>query len=258
MTRACAHYRGHLGAYADGELKSADRQVVARHLAECEPCGQALGEIREVGAVLRSRNASVPEPVELEGVMAGVISRTRAEASQSWSAVYRRATGDWHWALTGFGSLSAAIASLVIVAIVCSVNPHAERDDSLAAMLKQLEQPATGMLFIMATPVGRDQAPMLMKVGGGRNETPMESVVLPLGFAGPSRSDLALALTETLVRPDGRVGTLGSMSQNDRQQTEALLGEIRRRRMVIPAGGWSGQFVNVEAVAFVTNTRVRG
>lgn len=259
MTSACSRLREHLSAYVDGELDAADRHEVSEHVATCTGCSQVLLDLRSLGDLVRSRQAPASEPALFAGLAGGVISRTRAEEAQSWPALLRRATGDWHWAVTGLGALSAALISIVIVAAVCDVNPRRESDDSLAALLNNLQRPG-GTLFILASPVGPDQAPLLMQFNGRRGTatTPVADFQPPpAGFSGPTGSDLALALSEALVRPDGHVGDLRSMSQHDRRQTEAILGEIHRLRGA-PLSAWSGQRVSVHRIVFVTNAHVSG
>jgi anti-sigma factor RsiW len=255
MTSACAPVRRRLDAYFDGELSGADRLRVAKHVAGCDACAQELNEIRALGDLLRSRAAAVPPPPQFAGLAAGVVSRTRAEASQSWMAMWHRAVEDWQWALVGAGSLCAAVFSVLTVSLICVLSQGGERADSLAALLNNLEAPA-GTLFVIATPVGRDQVPMLMQVepfgvpGTGPD-------VLPAGFSGPSGGDLALALAETVVRPDGRVRDLRSMSRHERQHTEAILDDLRRLRAV-PEAAWAARRVSIQRLGFVTNTRVMG
>ena len=113
MTPACAPIRQRLDAYFDGELNGAERLRVARHVAGCEACARELNEIRALGDLLRSRAAAVPPPPQFAGLAAGVVSRTRAEASQSWMAMWHRAVEDWQWALVGAGSLCAAVVSVL-------------------------------------------------------------------------------------------------------------------------------------------------
>lgn len=261
MTAPCTHVREHLGAYVDGELTGTDRLLVTQHVADCDVCADQLTELRAIGDLLRERAAACPAPPELGGLAAGVVSRARAEESQSWTAMFHRAAEDWHWALVGAGSVCAAVLSVLAVSVICVLGPGGERADSLAAMLNNLEAPS-GTLWLLATPIGRDQVPTLMRLdrGGSASEWALDPVVLPAGFSGPSGSDLASALSQMVVRADGRANDLRSMSRLDRQHTEVILGETRRLRAV-PTASWGGRFVNVQSVqgvAFVTNTRVKG
>lgn len=253
----CLQVRVRLSAYLDGELDGAGRLDVSRHLDVCPACGDVLADLREVGDLLRSHAPRAPRPVDFSGLAPGVISRTRAEDSQSWRTMLREATGDWLWALVAAGSLCAAVVSILTVAAVCAVSPRRERADSLAALLNSLQAPA-GTFYVMATPVGRDQAPVLMRLDDDGVFGPGdETAALPAGFTGPTAGDLAYALSEAVVRPDGRVGDLRSMSRRDRLNTEAILGEMQRRRTasLVP---WYVQLVSIQRFALVTNTRVMG
>jgi anti-sigma factor RsiW len=257
MTTGCLRVRKQLGAYADGELRGREMLLVARHVSGCEACAEQLDELHAVGDAVRAVSAThVAHPDELAGLAAGVVSRTRAEASQSWGAVLRNAVEDWHWPLTLAGSLCAAVLSVLAVSAICVLGPDGERADSLAAMLNNLDAPE-GTLYVVATPVGRGEVPMLMQFARAGAATPLEApLVLPAGFSGPSRDDLALALAETVVRPDGRVNDFRTMSRVERRHTMTILDEMRRLRAV-PLAAWSGRHVNVERMGFVTNTRVR-
>lgn len=255
MTASCARLHKHLGAYLDGELKPTDRLFVSRHLVNCEGCRDTLQGLRDVGEVLRAHLPATPEPTDLSGLAAGVVSRARAEESQSWRLMVQRGFEDWHWALIGAGSLGAAVVSVLVVAAICVFGPRSEREDSLAALLNNLQTPA-GTLLMIATPIGRDQVPMLMQFDSGAPAAEYAMpAMLPEGFSGPSGSDLALALAQAVVGPDGRMSDLRSMSQSDRKQTEALLLEIRRLHAV-PLASWSGRRVSIQKLGFFTKTQV--
>jgi anti-sigma factor RsiW len=256
MTRTCASVRKHLGGYADGELESVLRHRVSAHLAGCDACGEALQEIRAIGDLLRTDAVAPVDHTELAGLAAGVISRVRAEEAQSWRAMVRRATGDWHWALVGSGAVTAAVASIAIVAAIWQFVPGHGREDSLAAMLKNFERPA-GTMVVIATPVGRDQMPMLMQVNGPSDAITraIDPLTLPAGFSGPSEGELAFALANAVVRPDGRVGDLRSMSHRARAQTQAILDEMQRQG-VVNVATWSSRRVSIVRVGFMTSANV--
>lgn len=256
MSASCARVHKHLGAYLDGELKPADRLFVSRHLVNCEACRDALQALRNLGDLLRAHLPAAVEAADLSGLAAGVVSRARAEESQSWRSLLHRGVEDWHWALIGAGSFGAAVVSVFIVAAICVFGPRAEREDSLAALLNNLQAPS-GRLLMIATPIGRDQVPMLMEFVSGMPAGDEVLPALPEGFSGPSGSDLALALAQAVVRPDGRLSDFRSMSQSDRTQTEALLLEIRRLRAV-PLASWSGRRVSIQKLGFFTKTQVTG
>ena len=260
MTSACAHVRRDLGAFVDGELTGAKRLGVSQHLSTCGECADAHRTMQILGEVLRGSVRFGAPRVDLTGLADGVISRVRAEQAQSWRAMFDRAVEDWHWALVGAGSVAAACVSLLFVSVICWLGPKAEAEDSLAAMLNNLGTPA-GTLLIMATPVGSDQNPMLMQFDSGEAGAPAgEAAVVPAGFAGPSRDDLVIALSEAMVNSDGRMRDLGSMSRLDRRRAEGFLHELEleRRRSVPLAASWSGRRVSIQKLGLVTNTSVTG
>jgi hypothetical protein len=256
MSTSCAAIGRHLDAYFDGELEPRTRALVSGHLILCDSCRERMDHIREIGELLRARAAAPAVTLNLSGLASGVISRARAEESQSWRAWLHRGVEDWHWAMIGAGSLSAAIISVVIAAAVVALGHKPEREDSLAALLNNLQAPA-GKLWMIATPVGPDQAPMLMEfdsgASGGPDAVPGE---MPEGFSAPSEADLAVLLSNAVIGPDGRMTNLATMSKQNREQTEPLLLEIVRQRNALPAASWSGRQVNVQRLWLTTNTSV--
>ena len=54
----CWRLRRRLTGYADGELAIAERRVVERHLANCEPCRHRVAIERAVRTSLHDRTAS--------------------------------------------------------------------------------------------------------------------------------------------------------------------------------------------------------
>jgi hypothetical protein len=256
MTAACASVRKHLGSYADGELDNVQRHRLSLHLASCRACDDALQDIRIIGDLLRTEAEAPMDREELAGLAAGVISRVRAEDAQSWRAMFGRATGDWHWALVGGGAVAAAVATILFVAAIWQFVPAHNREDSLAAMLKNLQRPS-GTMVVIATPVGADQVPMLMQVNGPADAITrrVDPLTLPAGFSGRSEGELAVALADAVVRPDGRVGDLRSMPYRARQHTQAILDEIQRQGAVNVAT-WSRRPVSIHRVGFMTSTNV--
>jgi hypothetical protein len=263
MKSSCAAIRQHLGAYADGELASPKRHRVAHHLVSCGTCNDALEEIRAIGDLLRAESAAPVPQLELAAVTSGVVSRVRAEQAQSWRALMRRATGDWHYALTGAGALAAAVMSIVFLSAICRVVPG-RGGDSLALVLEKLERPA-GQLFIRATPVGPHQVPMWMRVidDGAPLGSVADRELQPLDLYGPSEGDLAVALSDSVIRADGRVRDLRSMPKAARVETEEQLYKIQlaqwAQRQPIPlVRPRSAQTMVIQGLAFKTGMRVTG
>ena len=256
MMTPCARIREHLSAYVDGELERADRLVVSQHLTVCASCEEVQQAIRYIGEGLRAGARPASQDLNLQGLAAGIISRTSAEESQSWRAWFTRAVEDWHWALAGAGSLVMAAASILLVAAICGLGPGPIREDSLAAMLNNLHTPA-GTLLIIATPAGPDQVPLLLQFDNGEAGNTSEPAELPAGFSSPSGSALALELLQALEGPDGRMYELSSMSRPLREHAEALMDDIQRVRTA-PQVSWSGRRISIQKMGFVTNTSVSG
>jgi hypothetical protein len=255
MITNCTTVRAQLGAYVDGELDSADRLNVARHLEACEPCGSIEAFTREIGHSLRVAAAD-PAWTDLKGVASGVVSRVCAEDAQSWRVLVGRLFDDWHWPLVAAGSIASALASLTLVTALCGWQPNRENDESLAGMLNSL-QASAGTLLIMTAPTGPDQLPILMQFDDGQRVSTDAPAVLPAAFSSPSEGELVVALSQAVVGPDGRMSDLRSMSQRDRLRTEALFDEIQRLRSV-PQASWSSRPVSVERLGLMTNMNVSG
>jgi hypothetical protein len=260
MTTLCGRVRQHFGAFVDGELPGRDRLLVSEHIAACEVCAAEVQGVRETGELLREAALATPwRSADLAGLASGAISRVRAEQAQSWRAVFERAIEDWHWAIVGVGSVSAAFVSVMAVSALFWFGPAPAREDSLAALINNLDTSA-GTLLVVATPVGRDQNPMLMQFDNGDSAAATSGpTAVPVGFmdfSGPvSEHDLVLALSEAVMRPDGRMSDLGSMSQIERKHTVDLLNKIESLRDV-RLTAWSGTRVTVQKVGLVTSTGV--
>jgi hypothetical protein len=246
-----------LGAFVDGELSGADRMRVSQHLAECTNCAAEAEALGALGDVLRfGAQTSDPEPGALDGLAGGVISRVRAERSQSWHGFVERLMDDWHYTVVGAGALAAAFISIAFVSVMLEFGPAPERDDSLAALIANLNSPA-GTLFVEATPFsGKDRSSMLMQVGNDLI-MPDESVgagSVPVVLRYVSEQEFVGALSEAMTR-DGRLLELRSMTEQQRRYTEGLLDAIGRLRSGQTAFSSAGS-LNVHSVWLVTNTGV--
>ncbi len=84
----------------------------------------------------------------------------RAEAAQSWRAMFARAVEDWHWVIVGGGA--SRPRSLLGPALVhAGLRAQPARDDSLAALLTNLNSPPE-YCSLGVTPVGGDQDPSFL------------------------------------------------------------------------------------------------
>src|SRR5262245_52421617 len=91
----CSAVRQRLAAFHDDELGVQERIAVQAHVNICDGCQTELAGFREVSFALRL--AAPPGPADdWTGLQPGVISRMRAEASQSWPARMARMFDDMH------------------------------------------------------------------------------------------------------------------------------------------------------------------
>jgi hypothetical protein len=254
--KSVACRRQKLGAFVDGELSGAERMRVSQHLAACSSCASEAETLGGLGDVLRAAVASAPAPPELEGLAGGVISRVRAEQAQSWRGFAGRLVGDWHYAIVGFGAVAAAFVMIAFVSLMLEFGPIPERDDSLAALISNLNSPA-GTLFVEATPLGgRDQHSMLMVVNNDlmMPDDSLPGGVVPMVVRYASEQEIVGALSDAMTH-DGRLLELRSMSAQQRRYTESLLDTIGRMRAGQTAFSSPGS-LNVHSLWLVTNTGV--
>lgn len=81
---ACRDFRDLLSAHLDGALGPAEAAALEAHLASCGDCAQALGELRETVARIRSLEPVEPPPGFAEEVLARVAPRRRPLATRPW------------------------------------------------------------------------------------------------------------------------------------------------------------------------------
>jgi len=251
---ACRHVD--LDAFVDGALSGADRLRVSQHLASCPACAEAAEALTNLGESLREAATATSTPAELDGLAGGVISRVRAERAQSWRGFLDRLVDDWHYAIVGAGAVSAAFISIGLVSLMLEFGPMPERDDSLAALIANLNSPA-GTLFVEATPIsGKDRSSILMQVDNDLSEPDEEWSAgdVPVVLRYASEQELVGALTDVMTR-NGRLLELRSMSEQQRRYTEALLDTIGRLRSGQTAFNSTGS-LNVHSLWLVTNTGV--
>jgi hypothetical protein len=257
MIHNCAQAASVLNAYVDGELEPVTRRAISRHLDSCSDCQSRVEALRRVGDLVRQHARPEAAGRALDGLASGVIGRVRAEEAQSWHATFRRALDDWYWAWVAAGSLSAALCSLLFVSALWGFGARRVGEDSLAAMLDRLQTPA-GQMWVIGTPVGRDQVPMLMEFGNRvAVQESAPSGALPTGFSSPNGEELAIALSQAVVRPDGRLSDWRTMSKHNRLRAETLLDEIQRLGTT-PAASWMDRRVSIQKLGFIVNTSVFG
>lgn len=97
----CKRYADDLTAYLDGELSSADSELVRSHLQTCVSCSEELRGLREIGDLVASHSRNLePRP-------------------ESWSLVRARINESKAASLSGFwffGRPRLAVAALAVFA----------------------------------------------------------------------------------------------------------------------------------------------
>ena len=249
----CAAVQRRLQAFHDRELPVGETIAVEHHVSTCPPCARDLREVQALGDVLRS--AAAPSPSDdWAGVQAGVISRMRAEATQSWPARARRFVDDLHLVWIGFASAAATIVCAGTVLSMLQVAPQPVRADSLASIMAVAD-------------AGADLSPTALE---GRNplfggpmrvqapSVPHDGVVFAtLENALPNEEDRLLPLSAS-VTSEGHVSELRSLSGQvvDDDAVLALIRGLSRGRLE-PAQ-YGGDPVAVNYIWVVAHTTVRG
>lgn len=228
---ACNQVRENLGGYVDHELPGTAMLAISRHVSGCQDCASEAQALRDLGDSLRGAAVHVSRAVEFGGLASGVVSRVRAEQANSWTAIFHRAVEDWHWALVGFGAVSAAFVSVLFVSMLLLLGPTPQRDDSLAGQLNHLSSSA-GTIFLLTT--GDDKNSSVVEFADGGVQ--QAARVMPAQFSMPSESDLVAQLNSSLVTRDGRIIDVRTMSEPERQRTVALLDQMKRMRTAAPRG----------------------
>jgi hypothetical protein len=223
---ACRVIARDVGPFVDGELSLSRRAAVARHLELCEACARLARSIGEIGEALRGMPAVDTPP--FDGLAASVVTRTRAEAAQSWTSLFNRAFDDWHWMIVGSGSVAATFVAVMILSLMLSFGPAPLRGDSLSALMANLGSPA-GALFVCASPTGASQDVRLFQIENGQPPVSRMTTELMSSPCDLPEADVVEALAAAVTGAGGRVVKLDAMHPARREYTEGLLTEIRRR-----------------------------
>ena len=250
----CAAVQRRLQAFHDGELPVGETIAVEHHIATCPPCARDLREVRSLGDALRLAAAPGPSD-DWAGLQAGVISRMRAEAQESWSAKARRFVDDLHLVWIGFASAAATVVLAGTVLSVLQVGPQPVRADSLATMMALS---GSGAAELSPTALeGRNPlfgGPMSVQAPS----VPHNGVVFAtLESALAHEEDSLLPLSASVTR-EGRVSELRPLT-GEEMHDQAVSELIRRL-----SGGWlepaqyGGDPVAVNYIWVVAHTTVKG
>jgi hypothetical protein len=113
----CAAARRRLEAFHDEELAVTDQIGVSAHLEWCDRCAASFADLRRVRAALRAAAAgrAVLTSEEDASLQASVVSRLRAENTQSFTVRMRAMFDDMHLVYAGAGAAAAAAVCAVIM-----------------------------------------------------------------------------------------------------------------------------------------------
>ena len=247
----CASVQRRLQAFHDRELPVAETIAVENHVTDCPPCASDLRVLQSVGDALRL--AVRPGPADdWAGLQSGVISRMRAEASESWGARARRFMDDVHLVWIGF---AAAAATVICAATVLSLLHFAapERD----------RHSLSSMISVMGAPVGSNENPALldgrnMNSGPARPQAPkvfQDGVVFATLENAAMPDDIMVPLTTDVTR-EGRLSNLKMLSTAvEADEIRALVEALSRGRFQ-PAL-FQGDPIAVNLVWVVAHTTVK-
>jgi anti-sigma factor RsiW len=249
----CAAVRRRLQAFHDRELPVAETIAVEHHVGTCPPCARDLREMQNLGDALRL--AAAPSPSDdWAGVQGSVISRMRAEATQSWGARARRFVDDLHLVWIGFASAAATVVCAGTVLSMLQVAPQPVRADSLATILAIT---ASGGADLSPTALeGRNPlfgGPMRVQAPS----VPHDGVVYAtLENALGEEEERLLPLSATVTR-DGRVLELRALTSEvvEDQAVRALIHGLSSGRLE-PAQ-YGGDPVAVNYIWVVAHTTVK-
>jgi anti-sigma factor RsiW len=114
---SCEHIEDSLGVWLDGELSSAEAEMIRLHLESCAQCDRKRRQLEKLHASLKSLvNSNLPQ-LALEPFWRGV--QERIAEKPRWHKEVR----EWvHSALTGPGVAWAVPATIVIVLALLSLD----------------------------------------------------------------------------------------------------------------------------------------
>ena len=219
----CAAARRRLHAYHDEELSIPDQIAVAAHLEWCDPCAEALEEMRELRDLLRG---AMPGRTALSrlsdedalNLQATVVSRIKAEERLSFATWVQEAFTDMHFIYAGLSSMAAA---LVCVAITLGMMRFAtnEAPDSPAALVRVLGSPGSNLNPVSVSP--RLRMPRAL-------DEPIW--VTPAGVDDDAHITLSAVVTR-----EGRIGNLEVLNQNGGRWVPSDKAEARAVEEMIDA-----------------------
>jgi len=215
----CAAVRQRLAAFHDDELDVQDAIAVQAHVSGCDACLWELNGYRQVSAAIRV--AAPPGPADdWTGLAPGVISRMRAEASESWTAQLARMFDDMHLVWIALASTAATLlVGTIVLGLLRFASP--ERDDSLRALLAVVSAVPGSDL----NPTGIDglavQAPSV----------PEDGIINASLERSGQGAEQMLAFAAVVTR-DGNIAAMQALGDSrGSRQVAALINELSRGRL---------------------------
>jgi Putative zinc-finger len=224
----CAATRRRLEAFLDRELPVPDQIAVSAHLDWCDECAALTGELRSVGAALRTiasgRTALSADESASFGTL--VVSRFNAERAVSFDARVRGIFEDLRFVYVGLSAtVAATVCLLVMVGMMRFATNH--RPDSLAAILNVMAMPLECESIRQVPDVLACRARWVQRFQRA-NETAEQDAVFTL---------------DAIVIHDGRLANLAVLRASRRDATgqaevvEELLDTVSRARSATLQGG---------------------
>jgi hypothetical protein len=262
----CAATRRRLHQYHDDELAVGDQIAVSAHLAWCDACGDALGELRVLRSTLRMAAGGRLQlsNEEEERFERAVVSRAGAERRPSLLVRLREAFDDRHLVYACGGASVAAVVCVLVTLAMMRVAVSTE-PDSLAAMFNVLAKPGTDVQLVPDDPY---QA--LALLGSNQNPVALDSSVqmprpLDEGFSTDLQDGDGVIMLAAVVTREGRVANLELVQSTNMpaprpgvrssRRVEDFLGAVSRARFE-PAS-LAGLPVAANMLWLVTHTTVR-
>ena len=215
----CAAVRRRLAAFHDEELGVPQRIAIQAHVNGCDGCQAELTAYQRVSSALRL--AAAPGPADdWTGLTPGVISRMRAEASQTWLARLDRTFDDMHLVWIALASTAATLlVGTIVLGMLRFASP--ERDDSLRALLAMVSAVPGSDL----NPAGIDglavQAPSV----------PEDGIINASLERSGQGAEQMVAFAATITR-NGDIAAMEALGKSRGSRTaEALISEISRGRL---------------------------
>jgi hypothetical protein len=113
----CEHIEESLGVWLDGELNSAEAEMIRLHLESCTQCDGKRRQLEKLHASLKSLLGSNLPPLALEPFWQGV--QERIAGKRTW----RQEVTEWvHSALAGPAAAWAVPGAIVVILAVFSVD----------------------------------------------------------------------------------------------------------------------------------------